>query len=107
MGGMGNRRSDRISIALPMDASGIDAEDHPFIDTATTIVLIRDGSIVCAAVQDLRGAHNLETAARSDGKAKDFDGRRGKYPVRTREQRARDTALRHAADCLRARGLGG
>ena len=44
MSGMGNRRSDRISIALPVDASGIDAENHPFIDTATTIVLNRHGA---------------------------------------------------------------
>lgn len=44
MGGMGNRRSDRISIALPVEASGIDAENHPFIDTATTVVLNRHGA---------------------------------------------------------------
>lgn len=44
MGGMGNRRSDRISISLPVEASGIDAENHPFIDTATTVVLNRHGA---------------------------------------------------------------
>ena len=44
MGGMGNRRSDRISISLPVETSGIDAEDHPFIDTATTVVLNRHGA---------------------------------------------------------------
>lgn len=44
MGGMGNRRSDRISISLPVEASGIDAENHPFIETATTVVLNQHGA---------------------------------------------------------------
>jgi hypothetical protein len=46
MGGMGNRRSDRITITLSVEATGIDAENRPFIDTATTIVLNRDGALL-------------------------------------------------------------
>lgn len=43
---MTSRRSDRISIVLPVEASGVDGEDHPFIDTATTVVLNRHGAKV-------------------------------------------------------------
>lgn len=46
MGGMGNRRSDRITITLSVEATGIDSENRPFIDTATTIVLNRDGALL-------------------------------------------------------------
>jgi hypothetical protein len=44
MGGMGNRRSDRISMALLVEATGIDAENRPFIETASTVVLNRHGA---------------------------------------------------------------
>ena len=46
MGSRSNRRSDRISISLPLQAAGIDAENRPFIDTATTIVVNRDGALI-------------------------------------------------------------
>lgn len=46
MGSRSNRRSDRISISLPLQAVGIDAENRPFIDTATTIVVNRDGALI-------------------------------------------------------------
>jgi len=41
-----NRRSDRISISLPLQTTGIDAENRPFIDTATTIVVNRHGALI-------------------------------------------------------------
>jgi hypothetical protein len=44
MGGMESRRSDRISISLSIEATGIDAENRPFIDTATTVVVNRHGA---------------------------------------------------------------
>ncbi len=46
MGSRSNRRSDRISISLPLQATGIDAENRPFIDTATTIVVNRHGALI-------------------------------------------------------------
>lgn len=46
MGSRSNRRSDRISISLPLHATGIDAENRPFIDTATTIVVNRHGALI-------------------------------------------------------------
>lgn len=46
MGSRSNRRSDRISISLPLQATGIDSENRPFIDTATTIVVNRDGALI-------------------------------------------------------------
>ncbi|HEV2223040.1 MAG TPA: PilZ domain-containing protein [Candidatus Acidoferrales bacterium] len=46
MGSRSNRRSDRISISLPLQAAGIDAENRPFIDTATTIVVNRHGALI-------------------------------------------------------------
>ena len=46
MGSRSNRRSDRISMSLPLQAAGIDAENRPFIDTATTIVVNRHGALI-------------------------------------------------------------
>lgn len=46
MGSRSNRRSDRISISLPLQAAGIDAENRPFIDTATTMVVNRHGALI-------------------------------------------------------------
>ncbi|MHB8485722.1 MAG: PilZ domain-containing protein [Candidatus Acidiferrales bacterium] len=46
MGSRSNRRSDRISISLPLQAAGIDTENRPFIDTATTIVVNRHGALI-------------------------------------------------------------
>ncbi|HEV2315882.1 MAG TPA: PilZ domain-containing protein [Candidatus Acidoferrales bacterium] len=46
MGSRSNRRSDRISISLPLQAAGIDAGNRPFIDTATTIVVNRHGALI-------------------------------------------------------------
>ncbi len=46
MGSRSNRRSDRISISLSLEATGIDANNQPFIDSATTIVLNRHGALI-------------------------------------------------------------
>lgn len=46
MGSRSNRRSDRISISLPLEATGIDAENRPFIDSAATIVVNRHGALI-------------------------------------------------------------
>ncbi|MGH9727063.1 MAG: PilZ domain-containing protein [Candidatus Acidiferrales bacterium] len=46
MGSRSNRRSDRISISFPLQVAGIDAENQPFIDTAATVVVNRDGALI-------------------------------------------------------------
>ncbi|HKV26685.1 MAG TPA: PilZ domain-containing protein [Candidatus Acidoferrales bacterium] len=46
MGSRSNRRSDRISISLPLQVAGIDANNQPFIDTAATVVVNRDGALI-------------------------------------------------------------
>src|SRR5579859_3352379 len=46
MGSRSNRRSDRISISLPLEATGIDAENRPFIDSAATVVVNRHGALI-------------------------------------------------------------
>jgi PilZ domain len=46
MGGKANRRSDRISIVLPVEATGIDSENLPFTEATTTIVVNRHGALI-------------------------------------------------------------
>lgn len=40
------RRSDRISVAVMLEASGTDAENHPFTETAKTIVVNQHGALI-------------------------------------------------------------
>ncbi|MGH8338692.1 MAG: hypothetical protein ACRETL_18120, partial [Gammaproteobacteria bacterium] len=70
-----NRRSDRISISLPLQATGIDAENRPFIDTATTIVVNRHGALI-AFDRPLRIDQTLRVSRQL------FDGSRREAEVR-------------------------
>lgn len=75
MGSRSNRRSDRISISLPLQATGIDAEDRPFIDTAQTVVVNRHGALIVLG-RPLRIDQTLRVSRQL------FDGSRREAEVR-------------------------
>ena len=46
MGSMFMRRSDRVSLTLPIQAHGLDAEGHEFTEQANTAVINRHGGVI-------------------------------------------------------------
>lgn len=81
MGSWANRRSDRISISLALEASGIDAENRPFIDTARTIVVNRHGALLA-----LDRALRLEQTIRLSRQTSDGSRREAEVRVVAREE---------------------
>ena len=75
MGSRSNRRSDRISISLPLEATGLDAENRPFIDSAATIVVNRHGALI-AIKRPLRIGEIIRVSRQL------FDGSRREAEVR-------------------------
>ena len=75
MGSRSGRRSDRISISLPLEATGIDAENRPFIDSTATVVVNRHGALI-AIKRPLRIGEVIRVSRQL------FDGSRREAEVR-------------------------